>query len=96
MTDSSLPSGTDRIAAALRAVGAGMDSVDAVVNVQGDEPCIAPSTIDLVARSLLGCAKADMSTASAPLAFADLLDPTKVKVVFQKRNTPMLPNRAFC
>ena len=78
MTDSSLPSGTDRIEAALRLIGA---THDVVVNVQGDEPLLDPQAIDLTARLLIGCPDADMSTLSAPLPSQALLDPNKVKVV---------------
>ena len=80
MTESYLASGTDRIAAALRSIDVDMGSVDAVVNVQGDEPCIDPDAIDLVTRVLLST-QADMSTLSAPLAADELIDPSKVKVV---------------
>ena len=81
MTESSLSSGTDRIAAAIRSIRASMESVDAVVNVQGDEPFIDPAAVDLVAHVLLNCAQADISTLSAPLVAEDLLDTAKVKVV---------------
>ena len=81
MTASALASGTDRVAAALRAINASTAPGDVVVNVQGDEPRVEPAAIDLVAETLLACPGADMSTLSAPLALADLLDPTKVKVV---------------
>lgn len=48
MTPSELPSGTDRVAR----VVADMD-VDAVINVQGDEPLIDPEAIDLLVDTLL-------------------------------------------
>lgn len=49
MTDPSLPSGTDRCAAALPLLN---DWVDAVINVQGDEPFINPEQIDEIAALL--------------------------------------------
>jgi len=78
LTDSSLPTGTDRVAAAMRLTGA---HADVVVNVQGDEPLIEPEAIDLSARLLLRYAAADIATLSAPLPENALLDPNMVKVV---------------
>ena len=79
MTDSALPSGTDRVAAALlQRCGA---PADVVVNVQCDEPRVEPAAIELVSELLLRRQAADMSTLSAPLERAALLDPNRVKVV---------------
>jgi 3-deoxy-manno-octulosonate cytidylyltransferase (CMP-KDO synthetase) len=78
MTDSALPTGTHRVAAAVR--HAGMDA-DVIVNVQGDEPLIEPDAIDLSAQMLMTHAAADVATLSAPLSVNALLDPNRVKVV---------------
>lgn len=78
MTDSALPSGTDRIAAALQSSNI---PADLVVNIQGDEPLLHPGAISQVAELLLAHPDAEMSTLSAPLTRGDLLDPNKVKVV---------------
>ena len=78
MTDSALPSGTDRVAAALLQRGA---QADVVVNLQCDEPRIDPAAIDLVSELLLRRPAADMSTLSAPIDRGALLDPNRVKVV---------------
>eukprot|EP00965_Chrysotila_dentata_P158296 5229533-Pleurochrysis_carterae.AAC.7 len=78
MTDSRLASGTDRIEAAVRALGF---EADIIVNVQGDEPLIQPSAINLAARLLQDCDRADMSTLAAPLPPSALLDINKVKLV---------------
>ncbi|EOD29869.1 hypothetical protein EMIHUDRAFT_230715 [Emiliania huxleyi CCMP1516] len=81
MTDSALPSGTDRVAAALRLRADVAATADVVVNVQGDEPLVEPSAIDASARLLLSHPTADIATLSTPLPAALLLDPSKVKVV---------------
>ena len=86
MTDSSLPSGTDRVAAALRQRGGA--PAEAVVNVQCDEPRIDPAAIDLVSQLLLAQPAADISTLSAPLDRAALLDPNRVKVVCRAEEEP--------
>ena len=78
MTDSALPTGTDRVAAAVRMVA---ETADVIVNVQGDEPLVRPDAIDLSARLLLANPSAEMATLSAPLPSEALLDPSKVKVV---------------
>jgi 3-deoxy-manno-octulosonate cytidylyltransferase (CMP-KDO synthetase) len=49
MTPAELPSGTDRIAFVAR----GLPEADIIVNVQGDEPLIAPEMIDEAIRPLL-------------------------------------------
>lgn len=73
------PSGTDRVAAAVAALGL---ADEILVNIQGDEPEIAPSTIDAVAALLENDATLDMSTAAAPLATSeDWKSPHRVKVV---------------
>ena len=70
MTRADHPTGTDRIAEV---------DCDAVVNVQGDEPLIAPAVIDAVAEAL---EDAEMSTAAAPVNnISDVSDPNVVKVV---------------
>ena len=81
MTDPALPSGTDRVAAALAAVGA---SAEIVVNVQGDEPRVAPSAIDAVVGVMRAAPRADVGTLSAPLPAGALLDASRVKVVCRR------------
>uniref|UniRef100_A0A7S0P0R7 3-deoxy-manno-octulosonate cytidylyltransferase n=1 Tax=Calcidiscus leptoporus TaxID=127549 RepID=A0A7S0P0R7_9EUKA len=78
MTDSAIPSGTDRIEAAIRQCGI---RADIVVNVQGDEPMLPPSAISSVARLLLESPSAEMSTLCAPLPLSALCDPSRVKIV---------------
>src|SRR5205823_3004098 len=56
------PSGTDRVAE----VAAGLD-VDAVVNLQGDEPLIEPASLDLLVELLERDPSAGMATLATPL-----------------------------
>jgi len=89
MTPSDLPSGTDRIACAARAICAGGDFADddVLVNIQGDEPLISPDLIDaLVARMREG-EKWQMATAVTPIrAAADLAAKSVVKVVLDRED----------
>jgi 3-deoxy-manno-octulosonate cytidylyltransferase (CMP-KDO synthetase) len=78
LTSSKHPTGTDRLAeVALR-----LKSSPIILNVQGDEPDIAPSTIDRLARALQDDPKLGMVTAANPItAPADIANPNVVKVV---------------
>jgi 3-deoxy-manno-octulosonate cytidylyltransferase (CMP-KDO synthetase) len=80
MTDPSLPSGTDRVAAVAQALG--WDAATIVVNVQGDEPFVPPALIDQAAALLERDAGADLATLATPIeTLAEFLDPNVVKVV---------------
>jgi len=78
MTKPDHPSGTDRIAEAIKGIAA-----DVVVNVQGDEPLVDPALIDRVAEVLLTGKDWDMATAVTPMDSDEMLhDPSVVKAVF--------------
>jgi 3-deoxy-manno-octulosonate cytidylyltransferase (CMP-KDO synthetase) len=96
MTRADHPSGSDRIAEV-----AARCACDAVVNVQGDEPLIAPAVIDATAGAL---AAGEMSTAATRIKNAEEYDnPNVVKVVvnaaghalyFSRRTIPFLRDAA--
>ncbi len=89
MTSADHPSGTDRIAEALREVDA-----EIVVNIQGDEPFIDPYLIDRVVETL-ACGGWDMCTAAAPILDMDSLhDPSVVKVVLTAQSRALYFSRA--
>jgi len=80
MTRKNHPSGTDRIAEAAATLHLKKD--DIVVNVQGDEPRIAPGLIRQVALALVKSRQASMSTACHEIRkAASLTNPNVVKVV---------------
>ncbi|MCM8794688.1 MAG: 3-deoxy-manno-octulosonate cytidylyltransferase [Candidatus Omnitrophica bacterium] len=62
MTSPELPSGTDRVWAAASQMPA-----DTIVNIQGDEPLLIPSMIDLLVETLAGDPQADMATLRFPM-----------------------------
>lgn len=73
-------SGSDRLAEACEQLGLDGDAV--VVNVQGDEPLIAPALIDAVAALLQAHPGASMGTAAHAIdRLADYANPNVVKVV---------------
>ncbi len=77
MTSPHHPSGTDRLAEAVRDL-----PCDVVVNVQGDEPLIDPRAIEQAVQPLLDDATIVMSTLATPITSEDVWrDPNVVKVV---------------
>jgi 3-deoxy-manno-octulosonate cytidylyltransferase (CMP-KDO synthetase) len=79
LTDPDLPSGSDRIYAALREVdGAGKH--DIILNVQGDMPTLEPSIV-ASAAALLANGAVDIGTLAAPITdAAEITDPAVVKI----------------
>lgn len=77
MTSPNHPSGTDRIAEAIRGIQA-----DAAVNIQGDEPLVQPAVIDQLAAAVGSGDAWDMATAATPMHNPALIaQPSVVKVV---------------
>jgi 3-deoxy-manno-octulosonate cytidylyltransferase (CMP-KDO synthetase) len=77
MTASSHSSGTDRIAEV-----AGRVPADVYLNVQGDQPFIAPEDIDAVVKIMTAEPALSMATLGAPIVdFDDWRNPNKVKIV---------------
>jgi len=81
MTDSSLPSGTDRIYAATK-----NEAWDYVINIQGDEPLIKGSLIDSLVAPLLADPSLEMSTLSGPLLIEDVNNLNAVKVLINLKS----------
>ena len=81
LTDPALPSGSDRIMAALQALDPG-GRHDAVINLQGDMPFVAPEVVGACAGVLAAQPSCDISTVVAPEASpADRDDADVVKAV---------------
>jgi len=86
-------SGTERIAEAAAALG--LDAEAIVVNVQGDEPLIAPPLIARVASALASRAGASVATACHPIHDArEFANPNVVKVVLDARGDALYFSRA--
>ena len=91
LTDPNHPSGTDRVAE----FAINHPEFDCLINVQGDEPEIEPSTIECVHRVLQENGDVGMSTAACRIESPDLLaDPNCVKVVLDQRSRAMYFSRA--
>lgn len=90
LTSADHASGTDRIAE----VAAQLDA-QIVVNVQGDEPLIAPETIERAVVTLLAHPTAGMATTWEPItAPADVLNPDLVKIVVDANGRAVYFSRA--
>lgn len=91
MTRADHPSGTDRIAEVAAALGLAPDAV--VVNVQGDEPLIAPDLIAATAACIVPAVP--MATAAHPISHAaEVFNPNVVKVVLDRAGRALYFSRA--
>ena len=80
MTSDRHPTGTDRLAEAVRFLPG--DAADIIINVQADEPLIEPSMIDEAARALTSGPAAAIGTLRKAITDdAELSNPNVVKVV---------------
>jgi 3-deoxy-manno-octulosonate cytidylyltransferase (CMP-KDO synthetase) len=90
MTAASCPSGSDRIATALR----GRECA-AIVNLQGDEPMMHPETVTLAVEALLENPHCDVATACIELRDrAAFENPMVVKVVRGHNDTALYFSRS--
>ena len=93
LTRSDHLSGSDRLAEACEILK--LKEQDIVVNVQGDEPLIAPESIDAVAQLLATRDDCSMSTlAHAIDSVEEFSSPHVVKVVLDARDTALYFSRA--
>jgi len=90
MTRADCASGTDRVAEVAAALGARI-----VINVQGDEPLIEPSTIDAAIAPLVADSRIPISTTSEPIVnIEDVFNPSVVKVVTDARGFALYFSRS--
>lgn len=91
MTDPNAQSGTDRIAEVVKT----FPEAELIVNVQGDEPDIAPEAIDLAIEILRNDQDAVMSTLATPIRSREQLeDPAAVKVVMDQKGNALYFSRS--
>jgi len=93
MTDAQHASGTDRLAQVAQMLELADDAV--LVNVQGDEPLIAPESINTVAALLAQRPDAALATCATPIRDAHtLFNPNAVKVVCDRQQRALYFSRA--
>ena len=84
-------SGTDRIAE----VAETLNDAEIIVNVQGDEPTIAPQTIDATIEALVGNPECGIATTWEPMESAeDVLSPDVVKIVVDENERAVYFSRS--
>src|SRR5690606_34579560 len=93
MTATTHQSGTDRLQEVVQTLG--FDEQQVVVNVQGDEPLIAPTLINQVANNLLTSAWASMASLCEKILDREsVFNPNHVKVIFNAKNEALYFSRA--
>lgn len=86
-------SGTDRLAEAAGLLGLAGD--DVVVNVQGDEPLLEPSMLEVLVAAILAPPHCEMATLAYPSSSEEeYLDPNVVKVVVDGDGNALYFSRA--
>lgn len=91
LTSPKHPTGTDRLAE----VAGRLRATPIILNVQGDEPDIAPSTIDRLAAALQDNPRLGMVTAANPLTDpAEVGNPNVVKVVLDREGRALYFSRS--
>mgnify|MGYP000874981819 FL=1 len=90
MTSADHCTGTDRLAEVARRCAA-----DIIVNIQGDEPLIAPEVIDQVVQPFLQEPELVMTTLKSRLPEEDFTNPAVVKVVTDQRGYALYFSRSL-
>lgn len=88
MTDSDLPTGSDRIYAAIKNI-----DCDVVVNVQGDEPLVTGTLVDSLAEVFVQDASLDMATLAHPISREEVESLNSVKVVLNHKSEALYFSR---
>jgi 3-deoxy-manno-octulosonate cytidylyltransferase (CMP-KDO synthetase) len=90
MTRSDHPSGTDRVAEVARCLDA-----DVIVNLQGDEPQLDPSALDVLPDLLRNDLEAPMATLGVPItSLEQWRDPSCVKLVRDRHSRALYFSRS--
>lgn len=91
MTREDHANGTARLAEAVEH----FPDADVIVNVQGDEPLIAPDVIDALCQAFEEDPQLTMATVATPLAKEEYDDPSAVKVVLNLHGEAMYFSRSL-
>lgn len=91
MTSADHPTGTDRLAE----VAAAYPEVDVVINVQGDEPLIAPEIIDNLAGVFEDDSNVHMATIMTEMEEHEYNEPSAVKVVTDQKGYALYFSRSL-
>lgn len=89
MTDSALPSGTDRIEAAVKG-----KKLDVAVNIQGDEPLITGEVLDTLVSPFYEDPTLEMATLAKTLTREDLTNKNAAKIVVDQWDNALYFSRS--
>lgn len=89
LTDPALPSGTDRVAAAVKD-----EDADIVINLQGDEPFIAPGLLDEMVKVFRDNEVQMATPVKAICSAEELIDPNLVRVARDKNGYALFFSRS--
>lgn len=89
MTPSDLPTGTDRVWAAIK----NKPDCDVAINIQGDEPLISPDLLDLMVEPFLNEPDLPMVTLGRPMTIEDLASPNTAKIVLNHNDEALYFSR---
>lgn len=92
MTASNHPSGTDRVLEAARSLGAPDHAV--IVNIQGDEPALAPEMLTELTSPFFTDPSVQVTTLATPISPEEAQNPNRVKVVLGDRLRALYFSRA--
>jgi 3-deoxy-manno-octulosonate cytidylyltransferase (CMP-KDO synthetase) len=85
-------SGTDRVAEVVRRAG---DGFELVVNIQGDDPLLTPTSLDRLVQAFDAPGAPQMATLAEPIADVDeLFDPNVVKLVTDAKGRALYFSRS--
>lgn len=88
MTDPDLPSGSDRVWAAIKD-----EDCQVAVNIQGDEPLLSGDLLDSLVSPFFEDNEVEMTTLGRPLEEGDLESLSTAKIVMNKRNEALYFSR---
>ncbi len=92
MTATHHPSGTDRVLEAARAISAPDHAI--IVNIQGDEPALAPGMLTELTAPFLTDPSVQVTTLATAIPIEEAQNPNRVKVVLDKNNRALYFSRA--
>jgi 3-deoxy-manno-octulosonate cytidylyltransferase (CMP-KDO synthetase) len=96
LTDPDLPSGSDRVYAALEQFDGGQQKYEFIVNLQGDIPFIRPDSLRVVMDPLKNNSEVDIATLATPIMGAeDVANPNIVKIAMEFSSDPQIAQALY-
>jgi 3-deoxy-manno-octulosonate cytidylyltransferase (CMP-KDO synthetase) len=93
MTSEMCPTGTDRLAEVVKT--SEYQDADIIINIQGDEPCLDPDSIEAVIRLLKEDTQAVMGTCATPIrSEEEITNPNIVKCVLDRNQNALYFSRS--